>query len=190
MKPQLTMAFGALLWLGQAAAWGGQATLRWAELGPRIAGRKVVLVLPNGTRVEGKVRTVEAAGLRIKISKTSDRRAQPEGLQVIPRRAISVIRVTEYRKIGRVLSTVGAVAIAAGISAATVRPEGIEGTMFVVSPVIATAATVGAGIGGYHVGKALDKRTTEILVAPEGTIRAGAAIAPSVPGRNAGSSAW
>jgi hypothetical protein len=168
MKLQLTMAFGALLWIGQAAAWGGQATLKWAELGPRVTGKKVALVLPDGTRVEGKVRMVEAAGLRIKISKTSDRRAQPKGLQVIPRRSVSVLSVTEYRKIGRLLVTVGAVATAAAISAAEIRGSGItEGIPLFALPLAATVGTVGVGIGGYHAGKALDKRTTEIRVAPE-----------------------
>jgi hypothetical protein len=167
MRLQSAMALGALLWAGQAAAWDGQAALKWNELGPRITGKKVALVLPDGTHVEGKVRNAEAAGLRIKISKTSDRRALPKGLQLIPRRSISVIRVTEYRKIGRLLVTAGAVATVAAISAAEVGRGGIEGTLYIAVPLAATAATVGAGIGGYHIGKALDKRITEIRVAPE-----------------------
>lgn len=37
----------------------------------------------------------------------SDKRVQPKGLSTIPRQSVSVLRLTEYRKLGRLLVTTG-----------------------------------------------------------------------------------
>ena len=161
-------ALGALLWAG--AAWAGQAepaSLKWSELGPRITGKKVSLVLPDGTHVQGKVRGVDPAGLRLDISKSSDKTVQPKGVHTISRQLVSVVRVTEYRKSGRLLFTLGAIAAAGACAARGALDSGLsEGPMVVVLPVVAAAGTAGAGVGGYYFGKAVDKRVTVIRVAP------------------------
>ena len=115
---------------------------------------------------EGKVIGVQPDGLQMKVSKSSDRHVQPKGRQLIPRQSISVLQVTDYRKLGRLLGTTGAMAATAGIVAA--QNIGVsEGPGIIVIPAMAAAGTVGAGIGGYYVGKAFDKRVTEIRVIPE-----------------------
>ncbi len=136
MTRQFLAAFGALLWAGTAwAGQAGQASLRWSELGPRVTGKKVALVLPDGTSVQGKVRGVDPAGLRLDISKTSDRRTQPKGVYTIPRQSVSVLRVTEYRKIGRLLFTAGALATAGAIAARGAHDATFsEGSLVVVVP--------------------------------------------------------
>ncbi len=131
-----------------------QAQLKWEELDARIRHKKVALVLPDGTHVEGKVIGVQPDGLLIK------------GRPLIPRQSVSVLRATDYRKIGRLLGTTGAIAATAGILAA--QNIGLsEGVGVIVVPVVAAAGTAGAGIGGYYVGKAFDKRVTEIRVMPD-----------------------
>jgi len=55
-----------------------ELSLRWTELEPAIAGRRVRTALPNGTRIEGRVAAVEPEGLRIRITKVSARRVQPK----------------------------------------------------------------------------------------------------------------
>ncbi|MBI4877626.1 MAG: hypothetical protein HY822_23590, partial [Acidobacteria bacterium] len=97
--------------VGCGWAWAGQPLrleLKWQELESRVARKKVAFTLPDGTRVEGKAIAVQADGLRMKVSKTSDRKAQPKGERVIPRAELSVLRVTSYRKLGRLLGTLGA----------------------------------------------------------------------------------
>lgn len=168
MTRRFPMAFGALLWA--VAAWAGQAgqaSLKWSELGPRIEGKKVALVLPDGTNVQGKVRGVNPAGLRLDISKTSDKRAQPKGVHTIPRQSVSVLRVTEYRKMGRLLFTVGALATAGALAAHGARDSSLtEGPLVVIVPVVGAAGTAGLGVGGYYFGKAVDKRVTDIRIVP------------------------
>ncbi len=159
---------GGLLWAGTAwAGPAGQESLRWSELGPRIEDKKVALVLPDGTQIQGKVRAVESTGLRLDISKTSNKKVQPKGRYSIPRSSVSFLRVTEYRTLGRILITAGAVtaaglAVAAGASDNTYS----EGDLAVIIPLVATVGVAGVGIGAYHFGKAVDKRITEIRVLP------------------------
>lgn len=161
-------ALGVLFWSG--AAWAGQEeqiSLTWSALGPRVTGKKVALVLPDGTNVQGKVRGVDPTGLRLNISKTSDKRVQPKGVHSIPRQSVSVLRVTEYRKIGRLAFTAGALATAGAFLSLGARDSSItEGPMVVVIPVLGAVGTAGLGVGGYYFGKAVDKRVTVVRVAP------------------------
>ena len=155
---------------------GGESLLRceeprrlqlpWNELGPRITGHKVALVLPNGTHIEGKVRDVEPNALHLKVSKTSDRELLPKGERLIPRQSVSLMRVTEYRKLGRLLVTSGALAVAAGI-VATNYPDLYEGATVAIVPAVTAGGLVGVGLGGYYAGKRLDRTVTEIQVLPE-----------------------
>ena len=167
MTQRFLTAFGTLLLAGAAWAGQGQESLKWSELGPRITGKKVALVLPDGTNVQGKVRGVDPAGLWLNISKTTDKRVQPKGLHTIRRQSVSVLRVTDYRKIGRLVCTLGAVATAGAFLAVGARDSSItEGPMVVVIPVVGAIGTAGLGVGGYYFGKAVDKRVTDIRIAP------------------------
>ncbi len=102
----------------------------------------------------------------LRVSKTSDRQAQPKGSHLIPRPSVSLLQVTDYRKVARVLVTAGAVAAVAGIVAAS-NPDVSEGPGIVAIPVIAAAGIIGAAVGGYHAGKRLDKRVIEIRIVAE-----------------------
>ena len=161
-----TSVLAALLWLGCGLARAGeprQLRLKWNELGPRITDKKVAFVLADGTQVEGKVIAVEPDGLRLNVSRTSNRAAQPKGKHLIARQALSVLRVTEYRKLGRLLGTMGAIGVAAGIVAAQ-SIDVYEGPMVIVVPIVIAGGLTGAAIGGYYTGKAIDKRVTEIWI--------------------------
>jgi hypothetical protein len=168
MTMRTLVALGALI--GGAAAAAAQpapVTLKWSELGPRIAKSKIELVLPDSTALRGKVRGVEPDGLLVDISKTSDKMAHPKGLQLIPRQSVSLMRVTRYRKLGRILCTAGVVAAAGAFAAVAARDSGItEGGVVIAIPAAGTVGTVGLGIAGYYAGKAIDKRVAIIRVAP------------------------
>ncbi len=159
-------------WLACGCVQGGalpqQVRLTWGELEPSVAKKKVAFVLPDGTQVKGKVIAVEPDGLRMKVTDSSNRQSQPKGNQLIPRRVVSVLQVTDYRKLGRLLGTAGAVATAAAIVAAQ-DIDIYEGPALIIVPAVAAGGTVGAGIGGYYLGKALDKRVTEIHIVPGGS---------------------
>ena len=166
MTPNLLSAAGMLLLGAASPLWCGEARqlqLPWNELGPRITGHKVALVLPNGIHIEGKVRSVEMGALRVDVSKTSDRELLPKGARLIPRESVSLLRVTQYRKLGRILVTSGALAIAGGIVAAN-YPDLYEGAVVAIVPAVTAVGLVGVGLGGYYAGKRLDKSVTEIRV--------------------------
>lgn len=152
----------SLLWAGEPQ----QLQLKWSELGPRIEDRKVALVLSGGTYIEGNVQRVVPEGMWLRVSKTSDHQAQPKGSHLIPRPSVSMLQVTDYRVLGRVLVTAGAVAAVAGIVAAS-NPDVSEGPGIVAIPVIAGAGIAGAALAGYHAGKKLDKRVIEIRIVAE-----------------------
>jgi hypothetical protein len=159
-----------LLWMGCGLAGAGepsQLRLKWEDLNPNIANQKVSFVLPDGTRVEGKVLGVEPDGLRLRVSKSSNRHSQPNGEHLIARGSVSFLRVTEYRKIGRLLGTAAAIGIAAGIVASR-HVNSYEGYLAVIAPIAAAGSIAGSAIAGYYAGKALDKRVTEITVVPDG----------------------
>jgi hypothetical protein len=142
-----------------------QAQLKWEDLASRITKKKVAFVLPDGTRVEGKVIAVEPDGLRLNVSKSSNRQAQPKGKHLVARQGLSVLRVTEYRKLGRVLGTLGAVGLAGGIVAAS-SIDLYEGPLVVIVPAVIAGGIAGAAVGGYYTGKAIDKRVAEIRIVP------------------------
>lgn len=129
-----------------------QIQLPWSELGPRVTDRKVALMLPDGARVEGKVHAVEPQGLRMS-----------KGNRLIPRESITFLHVTEYRKIGRLLTTLGAVAATAGISAAK-YPDLYEGSAVYIVPAVVAGGIAGSAVAGYCAGKRIDKRVTEIRI--------------------------
>ena len=169
MRRRFPIVLIALLGMGQSLLSGGelrQLQLKWRELGPRVEDRKVALVVTGGTYIEGKVQRVVPDGMWLRVSKTSDHKAQPKGSHLIPRPSISVLQVTEYGKLGRLLVTAGAVAAVAGLVAAT-NPDVSEGPGIVAVPVMAAAGIIGAAVGGYHVGKKLDKRVVEIHIVAE-----------------------
>ncbi len=164
----MTRTLAAVLLSAGIAFAGNPAVLdlKWGELQPRVAGKKVALVLPDGTRIEGKARQVETDGLRMKVSKTSDKKVQPKGVHLIPRQSVSVVRVTDYRWMGRLIGTLGAI----GATAAIVGAQDIgisEGVGVIAVPAAIAAGAVGAGIGGYYVGKRIDKRVVDIRVAKQ-----------------------
>ena len=176
------MAVLGLLLLGGGSLEGGeprQIEVGWGDLWPHVEGRKVALVLPDGTSVEGKVRAVDPDGLRMKVTRTSDRRALAKGERTIPRQAVSFLSVTQYRKLGRVLVTTGALA-AAGIIVGTNYPDLYEGAVLVAVPAVIAAGMAGVAAAGYYTGKALDKRVVEIRIARNIGTRSGDAIGSAV----------
>jgi hypothetical protein len=138
-------------------------SVRWKQLEARIGGNKVALVLPDGTHVEGRARGVLSNALLLKVSKTSDRKVVGKGVQKIPRESVTLLRLTEYRKAGRLLTTLGALAVAAGVLAAQ-QVEVYEGPGVLIVPAVVVGGMAGVGAAGYYTGKAIDRRVVTIRV--------------------------
>lgn len=168
MKRNILLLLAALLWVAHAPHANAETLplqLKWNELDSHIAGKKIALVLGDGIAIEGKDAAVEADGLRLNITKTGDRKLHPKGSQLIPRQLVTFLRVTEFRHLARIIVPVAAVAVVAAVTASA--GSGIsEGVGIIAVPVAGAAGGVGAAIGGYYAGKAIDKRVTAIRVIP------------------------
>ncbi len=93
MANGIVLKLGLLLGVGNALLLGASARevqAKWGELAPLVTDRKVALVLPAGTHVQGKVLAVEPEGLRMKVTRTSGRKALEKGERLIPRREVSI----------------------------------------------------------------------------------------------------
>lgn len=170
MSYRSIIKWGLLLCAGHAlllAAGQPETKWKWSELSPIVTDHKVALVLPAGTEIEGKVLSVEPDGLRLRVTRTSDRNAVGKGERLIPRQSVSVLRLTEYRKMARLLCTLGAVAIA-GLVVASQDIDVYEGPAVIIVPAVTAVGTAGAGVAGYFIGKRIDKKVLYIRVAPEG----------------------
>jgi hypothetical protein len=140
--------------------------LEWQDLAPVIGDRKIALVLPDGTAIEGKVLGVEAGALQLQVTKTSDRKVMRKGPAEIPRAAVRVIRITRYANYWRLALTPGIPGAALGAMA--VATSSVQPTPDPVKVVtIGMAVAVGTTITGYYLGKKLDCREwIEITVVP------------------------
>ncbi|MBN8734425.1 MAG: hypothetical protein J0L64_28070 [Acidobacteria bacterium] len=137
-----------------------QQRLAWDALGGVIEGKKITMVMPDGTEIRGKAVAVESEGMRVKVSRTSNAAAVAKGEQLIARDQVSVVKLHRSGWKWRVILTlVAPVVLVSAIAAAGDLPEqGAEG-----------GAAIGAGVWGsmaigYLAGWKLDQRETVIEI--------------------------
>jgi len=143
----------ACLAAGALAAEDREYVLKWNDLPPMVAGRKLTATLRDGTRVKGKALAVEPEGLRMRVAGSET---------TVPRAAVARLKVSRGTWRWRVIGTaigVGAGAPAAGFLHARLYNEGTS------SPAVALVVVVPAALG-YLAGWAADRHTTLIRIAP------------------------
>lgn len=163
MTQRFTAVLMAALCLGQSLAMAAQQVqVAWSELAPLTVDKKVSLNLVDSKRVQGEMLAVRPDELVLNIRKSSDRKLYPNGQASIPREAVSEIRVIRekgpVKLFGGVAGTIGGLFASAGLAYVGAGAAAIPGLVLLV-PVSAVA--------GYYAGKALDRRTTIITIAPE-----------------------
>jgi uncharacterized protein YcfJ len=138
--------------------------LKWGELSPIIGGQQVQLVLPEGTAIQGEAIAVREEALVMDVKSTSNAKAYPKGSATIPRASITLIQVERRRgswgrKLGTVVGVLSGLVLGGYVAAETADSAGPGIATFLG---IASAGTV----GGYYVGKELDRRVTLIKIVP------------------------
>ena len=138
--------------------------LKWGELSPIIGGQRVQLVLPEGTAIKGEAIAVREEALVMDVKGTSNAKAYPKGSATIPRGSVTLIQVERRRgswgrKLGTVVGVLSGVVLGGYVAAVTADSAGAGIATFLG---IASAGTV----GGYYVGKRLDKQVTLIKIVP------------------------
>ena len=138
--------------------------LKWGELSPIIGGQQVQLVLPEGTAIQGEAIAVREEALVMDVKSTSNAKAYPKGSATIPRASVTLIQVERRRgswgrKLGTVVGVLSGVVLGGYVVAETAHSVGAGTGVFLG---IASAGTV----GGYYVGKGLDRQVTLIKIVP------------------------
>lgn len=152
--------------IGQCGALGASRPieLKWDELGSRIEGHEIDLILPDATALRGEVETLRRDTLVLNVTNTSNATTHPKGNAVIPRASVTLISLKESRGrwgrgVGVTLGTVAGMALGTYIAAEHSHSVGTGVSVF--------ASITGAGtIAGYLIGKSADRRTTQIHVVP------------------------
>ncbi len=148
---------------------GKQVELPWSELDSMVVGKRVQTVLPDGTRLDGTVRSVDDDSLRMLVRKSSNVELHPKGEITIPRASISVLNRVESG--GRKWRTVGAVAggwLGVGLATATTAaianglPE--RGDSMGGFAAALAISGVGGGTVGYLAGREIDKKKPTTII--------------------------
>lgn len=152
-----------------AAAAPPVAEIGWNELAALIVGHHVSVPLPAGGKVEGEALSVRGDSLVLDVAKTSDSSQYPKGQTTIPRTSVTEVRLAERRGSGgRILGTVvGAIAGMVAGAEIVIHARGSEGAS--VSGF--TAAAMAGAVGGYFAGRAADRHTRVLRIAPEAGAR-------------------
>src|SRR5437868_1074928 len=102
----------------QTSTLGGpkRLELRWAELSPLISGRPVEITLADGSILKGQAVVVRSDSLVMNVTHMSGGKTYRTGSGVIPRHAISLIRVksmpgTWGRKLGTTIGVLTGVTV-------------------------------------------------------------------------------
>jgi hypothetical protein len=147
--------------------------LQWGDLAGMITGQKVSTVLPDATRLEGKVLAVEPQALVLNLTKTSDRRAYPKGQASIPRASVSVLRLSKpgghvWQIVGGILGSFAGLFVGGLVGAWAGGDEGMLAGLGV--------GAVAGGVGGWWGGRISDRRVMVLEVVPESTKPAGTQV--------------
>src|SRR5947209_6070170 len=119
---RLNQALKSILLLCIAAvAVNAQSTAKritWNEFSTQVTPRHTIrLVLPDGTHIEGKPLQVTPDSISAKVTRTSNKQAQPKGSATIPRQSVSVVEVRSPRYAGKLIGTLVPIAAGAAIAA-------------------------------------------------------------------------
>ena len=156
-------------------------TVAWNELTPLVLRHTILIAFSSGIEVQGTALAVQPDGIVIDITKTGHP-SYPEGEAVIPRRAISVIEVSEETR-GWAKPLLSA---AAGAGAALAYfPHAISDSRINVSDSRRVAEwagiAAGAAVAGYFIGKKISTTVRVIRVSSASNTAKSGALSYNAP---------
>jgi hypothetical protein len=129
-----------------------------------VVGHTARIVMPDGTRIEGKPTGVEVDALAMEIHKTTNKTTYPKGKFLVPRatlKAVDMERPTgHWRLVG--LAVGGGVGAVLVVLAVDLR--GFHTRHPIEAALISGAVAV--PVGGYLLGRRADRRTVTYVIAP------------------------
>lgn len=156
----LTRLLGIGLFATALGAAPAAVSLKWNELSGAIAHQSVIVVLRDGSKVKGRVSSVEPSALAVSVCR--------KGQTSIARDQIRRLRLVRMRKRGRVFGTVlgSALGATAGAGIAIASHPGLaDGHNGGIAAGILVA--LAAPVAGYYAGKRRDRQETHITIVPD-----------------------
>jgi hypothetical protein len=147
------LLFSAPIFAGSA----DQRQIAWNDL-PMVFNKKIRIVMPDGTRIEGKAVALETDALAVQVTKTTNANDYPKGKLLVPRATLQAFDIRNptyhWRVVGTVLGTLGGV-VALAVGALADSNE-ISAT--------ALAAAGAIPVAGYFLGQRADQRVTTYVI--------------------------
>ena len=162
-RSAIGMAVVALLAWGVPRATAGGVDERqtnWAGLSV-VVGQRVRVLMPDGTRIEGKATALEVDALAIEVAKSSNRKTHPKGRFLASRATLRAVEVIEPSTKGwRIVCTalggaVGYLALRGAINLGKSSGLGAAGL---------GSIAVGIPVAGYLIGNAADRRIVTYVI--------------------------
>jgi hypothetical protein len=162
------IAIGLLLMLGcgaprAAAESREQRQTTWDGLAV-VVGHTARIVMPDGTRIEGKATGVEADALAMEIHKTTSKTAYPKGTFLVPRATLKAVDVEQPTGHWRLVGVGVGGAVSAVLVILAIGANHFHARPSVEAELISGAVAV--PVGGYLLGRRADRRTVTYVIAP------------------------
>ena len=140
--------------------------IEWEMTPAAFGGRKAIVKLDSGARIEGNWLSVTPATFTIDVERARGKNSPPRGVHTLDRRAIVELRLQERRIRGRVWGTVfGFVAAPSALSAVHGR-SWEQGRSLEKKAGPALGVFYGVLVASYMAGRAFDKATREVHIKP------------------------
>src|SRR5262245_58337656 len=140
----------------QLAAESIKLMLRWEQLAPMVAGKKIELYLSDGTLLRGTALAVRSDTFVMDVENTSNKVRYAKGQAEIPRPEVSSVNLIQRTIRWRLLATPAIGLAGAALGGAATNGHNREGV-----PLITIPASIAAG---YFLGKHMDKHVTKITI--------------------------
>ena len=151
--------------------------LKWNELSSAVVDRPATVILANDVQLRGRITAVGADALQMVIEKAPRTSAYSPGQASIPGGEIREIRLQSLKGYGRLIGAAGA---GAGVALGSLN-WAISDSRVNISDGARIAqwagVTAGVVVGGYLIGRLVDKRDTHIRVVGAGAGSTGPAPA-------------
>ena len=160
MKKRLLAGFFLLLFCSAPIFAGNtdQRQIAWSDL-PTVFDKNIRIVMPDGTRIEGKAVALETDALAVQVTKTTNVNDYPKGRLLVPRATLQAFDIRNptyhWRVIGTALGTLAGVVALVGVAIIA------GGSDF---PAAAGAAGAAIPVAGYFLGQRADQRVTTYVV--------------------------
>lgn len=134
------------------------------QLKTLLEGQKVEALLTDGTALKGKVKSVIDLEIRLEVKSSNGPTALSRGENSLPTSRFATFTITKFKgkKRGILAATLGFAGLGVGILviASEVTGESWNGT----DAAILTAAVATGAIGGYSLGRHLDRKRVTVVI--------------------------